>query len=32
MEIENELQEKFMSQAKFSSDIEEIVRDELTYM
>lgn len=33
MEIENELQEKFMSQAKFSSDIEELVRDgELTYI
>ena len=32
-EIENALQEKFMSQAKFSSDIEEIVREnELTYI
>jgi len=32
-EIENALQEKFMSQAKFSSDIEEIVREnEITYI
>ena len=32
-EIENALQEKFMSQAKFSSDLEEIVREnELTYI